>query len=178
MTNCIICSIAHNEIFEDNIPSRYCAPCAILKKESVLVISHIIDNLYLSGLDAAKLYANNITRLYVHEEPMDVYGGETIHVPILEKKPNSTIDRNGALVSLERLNQTFNIIDDYVLSNEPLLIHCHGGVERSPLVLAWYLTASDKFKTLSSAYEFLKSKRSVVSNRIYWLPQFLIDKYG
>lgn len=169
MTKCIICFTEHSALYEDK-PSMYCEPCATIKKDSVPVISHIEGKLYLSGAEAAKQFQGS--RLYVHEDPNGYKGPwQQLHVPILTKKPNSNLDRSGAIASIDALNYAAEIIDMYVNWNDSLLVHCHGGVERSPLTLAWYfVTKAKKFDTLQEAYDFLKSKRPVVSERLFWLP--------
>lgn len=166
MSKCILCFAEHDEMYGDRI-SMYCAPCAIIKKDSVEVISQITDTLYLSGMFAAGKFDG--ARLCVHE-CVPTYKGQFHHIPILSKRPNSTIDRNGALVSIEALGRAADLIEQYVTRGERLLVHCHGGVERSPLTLAWYLVRSLQFKTFIQAYEFIKEKRPVVSERLFWLP--------
>jgi hypothetical protein len=165
MSKCVICFVEHNRL-KGNSPSLYCEECHIIKKESVHEVSHIFDNLYLSGIIAASTFDGH--RLYVHEDPPH-YTGHCIHLPILVKKPNSMSDRTGAVASIEALNDAADIIEDHVNRYENLLVHCKGGVERSPLAIAWYLKRCGKYPTLEKAYEFLKSKRPVVSNRLFWL---------
>jgi protein-tyrosine phosphatase len=144
----------------------YCEECHSIKNESVHEISHLFDNLYLSGIIAAAGWDGH--RLYVHEDSPH-YKGHCIHIPILTKKPNSMADRNGAMASPELLNDAADVIEDHVNRYEPLLVHCKGGVERSPLAVVWYLVRSGKYESYDAAYEFVKSKRKVVSNRLFWL---------
>lgn len=145
----------------------YCESCAIIKNDSVEVISQITNNLFLSGMVAAGKFDGH--RLCVHEK-IPTYEGQYYHIPILEKCPNNSIDRTGALVSMDGLNRATDLIEQYMNKNERLLVHCVGGVERSPLTLAWYFVQSKKFETLNEAYVFLRSKRPVVSDRQFWLP--------
>lgn len=158
----------HDRLWLEYKPAMYCEACSIIKKDSVDTISQITENLYLSGLQAAEKFDGH--RLCVHEMT-PTYKGQYHHIPILEKRPNSSIDRTGALVSMDALCRAVDLIDQYVDRGEKLLVHCHGGVERSPLTLVWYLvTKAKKFNTLLEAYDLLKAKRPVVSERLFWLP--------
>jgi protein-tyrosine phosphatase len=129
-----------------------------------------MDNLFLSGLAAASKFDG--MRLCVHE-CIPHYEGSFIHIPILSKRPNGPTDRTGAVVNMDQLNKAVDVIDDYMKRGEKLLVHCKGGVERSPLTLAWYLVhRANQFSTLCQAYGYLKSKRPVVSKRLIWLPEY------
>jgi protein-tyrosine phosphatase len=109
-------------------------------------------------------------RMCVHEDGPE-YEGQCYFLPILITKPNSKLDRTGAVASLYKIGDASNIIDQIVKSGQDILVHCQGGIERSPLVVAWYLTFKAKmFDTLFDAYLFLKMRRPVVSNRLSWLP--------
>jgi len=169
MYKCIICSTEHNEVWKDkpDEPSAYCAVCLPLKQDSTHEISQITECLFLSGMKPAGSFAGD--RLCVHEHGA-LYSEPHIQVSILTKRPNSGVDRSGAVASIEKLDEAAAIIDSYVKQNKRLLIHCFGGMERSPLTLAWYFVKSGQFKTLDEAYVFLKSKRPVVCDRTFWLP--------
>ncbi len=56
-----------------------------------------------------------------------------------------------------------------------LLFHCWSGMERSPFAVAWVLfrNYNNDFPTLKIAYDFVKSKRSIVQDRMDWLPSWL-----
>ena len=163
---CIICFEEHNRMYGDK-PAMYCGRCALIKKDSVDVINQITDTLYLSGMHAAAKFDGH--RLCVHEMT-PTYEGQYHHIPILTTRPNSKSDRTGAVASIEALDRAADLIGDYVSRGERLLVHCYGGVERSPLTLAWYFARSKKFDTLQEAYDMMKAKRPVVSERFFWLP--------
>lgn len=169
MTKCIICFAEHNRMWTETKPAMYCESCAAIKEDSVDKVSPIIDNLYLSGMIAAGKFEG--ARLCVHENT-PTYTGQYFHVPILTKRPNDSIDRTGAIASVEALNNACSIIDEHLKKGEKILVHCVGGVERSPLTLAWYFVHWTKdFDGLIEAYNFLKAKRPIVSERMFWLPQ-------
>ena len=63
---------------------------------------------------------------------------------------------------------------------ERVLVHCGAGIERSPLVVVYYLW---KFKqyTLNQAYELVQEKRQIVQNRSHWIRvniQYIMAKYN
>lgn len=166
-SKCVICFGEHDRIHGERA-ALYCETCVVLKHDSVHVVSPIWNNLHLSGLIAASSFDG--MRLCVHE-CVPHYDGPFIHIPILSKRPNGPTDRSGAVVNLDKLNEAVDVIEDYMNRGEKLLVHCKGGVERSPLTVAWYLVHRAKqFTTLNQAYGYLKSKRPVVSPRLIWLP--------
>ena len=52
---------------------------------------------------------------------------------------------------------------------ETVLVHCWAGVERSPLVVAWYLCKHAGYKNLDEAYDFIQEKRQCVQRRTCWI---------
>lgn len=133
--------------------------------------SLIEPNLYLGdwhhGLQAKQ---NGVATLCVIETAgWDRYEGMTYYVPILEHDEESlAIVPPQALIS--KLDEACEIIEDHLLNQEPLLVHCYAGVERSPLTLAYWLVKSRRQPSLDEAYKFLKSKRPIVEDRRSWLP--------
>jgi hypothetical protein len=125
--------------------------------------------------------------LYVHEDIVPGYT-PTFHVPILNVEPEvplvigdyfanpnaeETIDtiQRKRLVDPGKLVVAHMLLDDYYENYKPLLIHCLGGVERSPLTLATWMVKNGLQPDLDAAYVFLKNKRSVVQDRRHWLTQ-------
>lgn len=163
---CSLCMKAEGLQFE-NMRALYCAPCFEARKASWGVVTEVLPGLYLSGMREAEIWTDG-TRLCVHEDTPTYEGG--LHVPILAKKPNSFKDRTGAIASIEALDKVADIIEYHQKNEDPLLVHCWGGAECSPLAVAWYLSQVG-FGYLEDAYAFLKEKRPVVSPRIIWLPK-------
>lgn len=50
----------------------------------------------------------------------------------------------------------------------PTLVHCLGGMERSPLAIVYWLRKCHNF-TYNSAYEHVQKIRPIVKNRLQWL---------
>lgn len=166
MNKCVICFVEHNNQWSDG-PNMYCEKCAPIREQSRGTLSEILPNLYLSDVKAAAEFDGE--RICVHEN-YPPYKGCFHHIPILTHRPNSKYDRTGAIASITSLNFAACMIDIQLGTGKKLLIHCWGGVERSPLTLAWWLVKNKKFETLDEAYVFLKEKRPVVSDRQFWLP--------
>lgn len=169
MDSCTICLEAEGIQYPD-VKAIYCDSCYNAKREAFGVVHEIIPGLFLSGMREAETWTGGM-RLCVHEDTPTYKGG--MHIPILSKKPNNFKDRTGAIASIQALDEVVLVISGHILSYQPLLVHCVGGVERSPLALAWFLSGSRKGQIgdLDKAYTFLKSKRRVVSQRKFWLPE-------
>lgn len=144
----------------------YCVPCALLKDDVKGKYHEIVAGVYLGDYEAAKKFVG--VTLCVHEDDEFAVG---YHIPILKKKPNSHMDRTGALVSMAKLNTAVQFIDHHVKrTTQDMLIHCKGGVERSPLVVAHYLVEDGFCSNLDDAYAYIKKIRPVISERKFWLP--------
>ena len=151
------------------------------------MMNFIVRNIYLGSLiDAKHRWALGNT-LYVHEDRQADYE-PTHHIPILETEievPFTTGDyfsneqaegviatiQRKRLVSQEKLKIAHEMLDRYYNDCTPLLIHCIGGVERSPLTLATWMVSRGLYPDLGAAYEYLMSQRPVVEDRRHWLDQ-------
>jgi hypothetical protein len=165
---CVMCAARHANTWKGE-PGMYCESCSPVREAAKGTVSHIVGSLYLSDMLAASTFEG--FRMCVHEEGQ-TYEGQCHFLPILVERPVSKLDRTGALASTKALDRAANLIDYHVTRGEKLVVHCQGGIERSPLTIAWYLTHKVKqFATLSGAYAFIKQKRPVISNRLFWLPE-------
>lgn len=163
---CVICGANHDLLWSKHYPSMYCGPCAVLKRAAKGVVTHVIDTLYLGDIFAAKTFDGE--RLCVHENPEYA---SMHHIPILTILPNSALDRTGAIASIAQLDKVVDFIINRLRAEVPLIVHCKGGVERSPLAIAYFLVKAEQdYSTLDDAYKYLKSIRPVVSDRTFWLP--------
>lgn len=151
----------------------YCERCSPVREKARRSLSHIVDTIYLSDMDAASTFQGD--RICVHELGPR-YEGQCHFMPILTTTPNSKMDRSGGVASLKALDDVADLLHEYVIDQRDVLIHCVGGIERSPLALAWYLVkVAKKFDTLQEAYNFMKLKRPVVSERLFWLPDGIAE---
>jgi hypothetical protein len=165
-TACIICGNLHTNRFHDH-PGRYCDTCYRIKKDAKGTLTEIDKNLYLGDMVAAANFDGDRLCVYDHAP---TYKGTAIHAPILKKPPNGDIDRTGAEVDIRMVMFACDIISAYRAFRRPLLVHCFGGVERSPLVIAYYAVHARWVPSLDAAYQYLKEQRPVVSDRSFWLP--------
>lgn len=165
MTKCVICKTEHDRMYGDK-PSMYCPGCAKLKGDIKGVISVVTPLLFLSDYEGAKGYDGS--KICVHESTKYVTE-KTSHIPILKTFPVSPLDRSGAKVNPEALDEAVTTIAIYTKTGRAVLVHCAGGVERSPLTVAHYLVEHEGYKDLQSAYAHLKAVRPVVSERYEWL---------
>lgn len=127
-------------------------------------VSKIIGSIYVSSYEGAKNFDGDV--LFVHHDVQ--YYTRGLHIPLLKEKPNSSTDRTGAKVNRENLDLIQDTIEFHYETNAPLLVHCRGGVERSPLCVVTWLVESLNW-SLDGAYEYVQNKRSVVEDRRYWL---------
>lgn len=166
MTQCIICNTEHDRKWVDG-PALYCARCSRNKDDAEGGISRVLYNLYLGDIIAGKNFDGE--RLCVYCDPPD-YGVPHKHIPILETRPKDRLDRT-ARASIARLDEAADYIKEMLRQDKRLIVHCHGGVERSPLTVAWFLAREAVCRDLDAAYEFLQKIRPVVANRLSWLPK-------
>lgn len=71
---------------------------------------------------------------------------------------------------MEYFDETFTIIHERLSKNKNLLVHCQGGVSRSPSFVIGYLMKYHS-KTFEQAYQFVKSKRSIVNPNLNFVGQ-------
>jgi protein-tyrosine phosphatase len=83
------------------------------------------------------------------------------HVPVLMPGPE------GAKATPETLESVCQAIDE-ALTVGPVLVHCGGGVERSPLSVAWWLH-SRRGMALPDAYQLVALKHPPTQDRTFWI---------
>jgi len=112
----------------------------------------IIENLWLGDLDDA------------HE----VCKGEYDH--IINVLGMIEPDYKTGKVSVTIVDAIAFLIKRVLESDKKILVHCGAGMERSPLVVAWYLWKyAEGFKTLDDAYRYIKSKRQCIIHCGHWV---------
>lgn len=163
-TLCVLCREPHSEMWLDE-PAWYCKRCGVIKNEAIGVLTEVQPGLYLGDAIAAETFTGK--RLCVYCEPPH-YAGDYQHIPILRIRPVSRYDRDAGRVSTGQMVMAVSYILKCVAAHTPLLVHCKGGVERSPLVIAYYLVQTQQYPTLPAAYAYLKRIRPVVSERLIW----------
>ncbi|CAF1062410.1 unnamed protein product [Rotaria sordida] len=71
---------------------------------------------------------------------------------------------------LQYFDKTFEYIKDKLFLNENILIHCQGGISRSPSFTIGYLMKYHS-KTFDQAYSFVKEKRQIINPNLGFLTQ-------
>lgn len=142
-------------------------------------MNHIANQIYLGDLWDG--FACDFDTLYVHEQEYAKNYKPTYHVPILTIVSDRPLMAMGhahfvctnegmpKLASIEALTKCAEIIERHATTDKPLLVHCHGGIERSPLTVAWWLSTSDREDGLDAAYRLIRGKRPIIEDRRYWL---------
>lgn len=120
--------------------------------------SEVIHNLYVCGMYEWPAEFAGLLVCVLEDRPIEE-PTKAVHVPIL--------DDNGKAV-IKQLDIVSDIIAAHI-QHGPVVIHCGAGIERSPLAVVWYLHR-ERGLSFAEAYAFVMAKRSVVQDRMGWLP--------
>jgi len=148
-------------------------------------MNEILNNLWLGDEWHANQAAEaGMIVICVLEERPEGEPDNAIHIPILKFDTQADKDLHNELyenmvhvrmthgawrVNMINLNIVCDAIEAAREMGRPVYVHCAAGIERSPLVVAWYLHTRYK-KTLDEAYAMIQEKRSVVMDRRSFLP--------
>ena len=80
-------------------------------------------------------------------------------------------DEENGYVDSDTLDALALLLNKSHALGEKVLVHCSAGMERSPLVVVWYLYKyqSYTFPALGSAYKYVQKIRPCVQNRECWI---------
>lgn len=94
-----------------------------------------------------------------------------------EKHPYGTDwhDDPSIVADTEQLDKIVNLIEAYRFHGFNVLVHCVGGVHRSPLVVAWFMFRFGASASLEEAYTAIRQKRPEVEERLMWIPREFLD---
>ena len=132
-----------------------------------MTANEIIKNVWVGDIDDAREWKGN--KICVLESyPKDyTQRKNSVLVPILSSEHIHLEDEN-AEVMMENIDLVSTIIQNHIMAGEKILVHCAGGMERSPLAVTWYLHKNAGVG-LNDAFDFVKKKRPQALNRIQWL---------
>jgi len=132
-----------------------------------MTANEIIKNVWVGDIDDARKWdANKICVLESY--PRDyLQRKNSLLIPILSDKHEHLEDED-AEVMMENIDLVSSIIQNHIMAGEKVLVHCLGGMERSPLAVTWYLHKNAGVG-LNDAFDFVKKKRPQALNRIQWL---------
>lgn len=127
--------------------------------------SKIIENLYLGEMTDVKLFVRNIPE----GEILCVLPNRPLNEPSKAFQIPIEVEQDNIVrVPEEQLLHTFRFINRVLKEKNDLLVHCMAGQERSPLVVAFYL--SNNFGlTLNDAYKKIKKIRPQTYDRSDWI---------
>lgn len=150
-------------------PKRSLEKTDILMINSNLDMSEIIPNLWVGAMQTC-IHARNqgINTLCVYDEPCPNRGViRCVHRRILPDLTKAGFVGLEHEVEPDLLTAAVNELDS-LYDRGPLLVHCGAGIERSPLVVAVWMTV--KFNiSLDHAYHWIKNHRPTVEYRGTWL---------
>ena len=132
-----------------------------------MTANEIIKNVWVGDIDDARKWdANKICVLESY--PRDyLQRKNSLLIPILSDKHEHLEDEDAEVI-MENIELVSSIIQNHIMAGEKVLVHCLGGMERSPLAVTWYLHKNAGVG-LNDAFDFVKKKRPQALNRIQWL---------
>lgn len=119
--------------------------------------TEIVSDLWLGDFEDAKTFRGRI--ICVLEAIPDTEPQQALWIRVFPEPGKA--DRYN-------LNRAVDAIQWSLRERIPVLVHCGAGVERSPLVVVWFLHKR-RGMTIEQAYELVKSKRPIVEDRSLWL---------
>jgi hypothetical protein len=124
----------------------------IKKFPGMIYFSEIIPNLYVGGVEEAKI-------------AIDRGDFEVIDVRCIRT------DESQDFIDAKVLDGFVWIIGEFLLSGRKVFVHCQEGIERSPLVIAWYLATYHRkeYPDLESAYRHVIDKHPITQRRGSWV---------
>lgn len=120
-------------------------------------MDEIIPKLFIGTIQDAQTFDGE-TIVNVLEQLWDAEPRRSVWIPILMD----------GKAKQQQLNLVAMTIHSALANNHRVLVHCHQGIERSPLAVAYYLMII-KSLTMEQAYELIKQKRPIVEDRQSWL---------
>jgi len=121
----------------------------------------VYGDVWISGNVAAEAYH------YYFDRIIDVRG-------LLEQDEDGFVSNN-ILMALS------TIIDAYRKNDYKVLVHCSAGIERAPLVVAYYMVMKCKLGDFESAYNTIRLNKPDVHDRTHWVKwkwQQTLEEYG
>ena len=133
-------------------------------------MSEVLPGLYLGNAHDAKdinlLKQNGIKSIINISTTIPCYHKDENIFDYLQLPCNDTIQEN----LLQHFDNTFEYIQKKLSTQENILIHCQGGISRSPSFTIGYLMKYHS-KTFNQAYALVKEKRKIINPNLNFLTQ-------
>lgn len=82
--------------------------------------------------------------------------------------PIILLEKNQIITQRKQLEVVCRVIEDEIAHQREVLVHCAAGLERSPLVLAYWLTTRHKI-SFDDAYQLLQDQNKKIQDRRHWI---------
>jgi protein-tyrosine phosphatase len=105
----------------------------------------------------------------VHEQSKIYIRPNTHWIPIMVGDEGKYPD--GYRASREALDAATSMIRHYQKLGKPVIVTCQMGIERGPLVMAYFLVRYEYFKNMNDAYANIKMLRPQIMPRLHWMPR-------
>ncbi len=132
----------------------------------------IFDSIYLGDREDGLTFEGEI--ICVLQDIPKGEPKEALWIPVVRSSITLTDDQliaeQDEYVYAQRSNLDLiaNILEKNRKKNIKTLVHCIGGIERSPLAIVYWLHKYHGF-TYDGAYTYVASKRPQIMNRLIWL---------
>jgi protein-tyrosine phosphatase len=121
----------------------------------MVTTNEIIPKLYLGDMADATQFSGKIICLTHEAIPSNPHA---IWMPLL---------RGENMARVWQMDAVADLIDKYI-GEVDVLVHCAGGIDRAPLVVAWFLHTK-RGMTIDNAYLLIKEKRPQINQHKDWI---------
>lgn len=120
----------------------------------------VIPGLYVGDIYSPRLFQGAI--ICVTDKRPEDEPERALHIPIL------VYEESGIIAPQERLDRAADAIWKVWQTGVDVLVHCHAGIERSPLVVTWFLHRHLQIPW-NEAYKLVIRVRPEVQRRDHWV---------
>ncbi len=131
-----------------------------------MLIENVIKRIQITSAERAKYYCDKDNWVVINVAEPDEVPNSTINIPLLSKQDWLSWDKPISISKI-RLDAVASVINDIIV-NTNININCTMGIERSPLVVYWYLHKYHNLSLLDS-FDIVKKIRPEAENRIAWI---------
>ena len=132
----------------------------------------ILDSIYLGDREDGLTFKGEI--ICVLQDIPKGESKEALWIPVVRSSVTLTDDQliaeqdEQVYAQRSNLDLIANILEKNRKKNIKTLVHCIGGIERSPLAIVYWLHKYHGF-SYNEAYKYVQKRRPEVQNRLIWL---------